>query len=119
MAKGRCYLRVQRDGKLVAQVLKLKGIHKTHRVQKLITGPIMRKLVTAYAEEKQVPAPIFVPQFQISKNFHRSLVWSTDMIKRIAFQSTKRWIPSNPDPYLTSLPFGFCKLPPDAVSPFQ
>lgn len=111
---------------MIDEIIKLKGIHKTADVEERITGEVMKEMVAAAvagrgnddeaAAPPTTPAPVHVvSQFQIRKNFHSSTVWNTLLNKRISFSSSKRWIPKNPDPFLTSYPYGLCKARDDSA----
>lgn len=50
---------------------------------------------------------IFVPQYNIKRNLYKKIVWNENIVKRVQFQSLKRFIPVKNNPTMISIPFGF------------
>ena len=48
-------------------------------------------------------------QHNILRNYKHMVVWNHPSMKKIRFQSSKRWIPNLHDEYMTNIPYGFSK----------
>ena len=96
--------RVYKDGVLIGEEEKMKGIHQTAHTSQTLNTSLMDTLVADTTHP-----PVTLSQFQIKKNLFETKIWNVELLKRVSFQSRKRWFLPSPNPLYDTLPFGYCK----------
>jgi len=122
---------VEKDGRVVEETIKLKGIRQTFEASQQLTvsnfgGLAKQKRVDLYSDDSDVDSDdgyelgrvITVDQHTINRNFAKKMLRSHDMKKKLSFVSNKRYFPSfemwssvyPDDPtnrFLRTLPWGY------------
>jgi hypothetical protein len=92
---------VERDGKLLKETFRLKGIKMTAEVADLVDAEALRGLALGLTPS------IHVPQHNIVRNVFNSSLKTRSLRKAVRFNSTKRYLLSEPNAFLDTRPFGF------------
>jgi hypothetical protein len=96
----KCYAyTVERNGQVLKEEIKLKGIRLTAEVAEVIDSASFHHLIQGDI--------IDVPQHVIKKNVFVSSLRNTSMLKQIRFLCTKRYFVPEPNPMLSTVPFGY------------
>jgi hypothetical protein len=91
---------VVKDGRVVDQKLKLKGIHFNHQVSSSFGAAELAAIVQDPSKKASVP------QYFIKKQIAHRTVANNSLFKEIKFNSTKRWFVSS-DLSEPTLPYGY------------
>ena len=98
------YYFVVKNGLVVDEVIKFKGINFNNKVNMMLTKHSMLQMIHKRDVMK-------IEQYGITKNLFKTLVSSYALIKKVQFQSNKRIIwaseHNNNNTSMTSIPFGF------------
>ena len=98
---------MERDGVLLAEPMRMKGIHVTAETDTIINPESMRTLTTHPQRNLQLS----VTEYHIRKRFKTQHLYNTTNEKRITFQSNKRWLLPDPNPTLDTRPYGYSHVP--------
>ena len=91
---------VAKDGQVLKEVVKMKGISFNSEASSVVTPAAMRNLQPG-GEKLQAP------QHVIRKDIFKTRMWNAEMVKQVRFQSRKRWFKPAPNALLDTLPYGF------------
>ena len=93
---------MEKNGEVLKEEMKMKGICLTAEAALTVNPAAMQDLVDH--PDKQLLAP----QHLIRRDMFKTKLWNSDMIKRVQFQSKKRWFKTGTNPQQDTLPYGYC-----------
>ena len=94
--------RVEKEGVVLKEEVKMKGISFNAEAAQTVSCEAMEGLVND--QYKKLSAR----QYLIRKDLFKTKLWSTTMMKKVQFQSKKRWFKTGDNPTMDTLPYGYC-----------
>ena len=76
---------MEKEGAVIKEEVKMKGVCFNAEAAKTVSSTTMQSLTEDHGMQLQAP------QYLIRKDLFKTKLWNTKMMKRVQFQSKKRW----------------------------